>query len=61
MCSAENPAPERKAHMDGHHFIKFNVKTNLKLKINLIGKYFEFQIYPAKPSVGLPNLVPLSL
>jgi hypothetical protein len=32
------------------------VKTNFKLKINVILKYFELQIFLTKPSVGLPNL-----
>jgi hypothetical protein len=30
-------------------FKKFNVKINFQLKINLILKYFEVQIYPTKP------------
>jgi hypothetical protein len=37
------------------------VKTNFNLKINVIRKYLELQTYPTKPSVGLPNLVRLSL
>jgi hypothetical protein len=48
-------------HPERRHFKKFKVKTNFKLKINVIRKYFELQIYPTKPSVGLANLVRLSL
>jgi hypothetical protein len=41
-------------------FKKFHGKTNFKKEINVIRK-LELQIYPAKPSIGLPNLVRLSL
>jgi hypothetical protein len=42
-------------------FKNFNVKMNLKLNVNVIEKCFKLQIYPTKPSVGLPNLMRLSL
>jgi hypothetical protein len=59
ICSAENPAPEgnpwglKHTRMEAI-FKKFNMKTNFKLNINVMRKYFELQIYPLKPSVGLP-------
>jgi hypothetical protein len=66
-CSAEIPPHERnqvvkpEAHPDRCFFKKFNVKTNFKLKINVIWQFCELQIIPTKPSVDLPNFVRLSL
>jgi hypothetical protein len=56
ICSGENPAPERnpglkRTRMDAI-FKMFNLKMNLKLKINVIRKYFELQNHPA---VGLSH------
>jgi hypothetical protein len=44
-------------------FKTFIVKTEFKLKINIIGnpEFFELPIYPTKPSAGLSNLVRLCL
>jgi hypothetical protein len=48
-------------HRTDATFTKLNVKTNFLLKINVIWKFFELQIYPTKTSVSLLNLVRLSL
>jgi hypothetical protein len=57
------PAPERNPGLKGTCtdaiFEKFNVKTNFKLTNKCDPEIF--QIYPTKPSIGLPNLVSLSL
>jgi hypothetical protein len=42
-CSAGNPAPEINP---GLKRTRINVKTNFTLKITVIWKYFELQIYP---------------
>jgi hypothetical protein len=56
-CSQENPS-DRNLGLSAYGGTSyFNVKTNFNLKINVIRKYFELQIYPTKPSLDLPNLV----
>jgi hypothetical protein len=53
--------PEPKHTRTDPIFKKFNMKTKLKIKINVIRKYFGLYSYPIKPTAVLPNLGRLSL
>jgi hypothetical protein len=63
ICSAKNPSPEKNPVLECTRtdaiFKKYNVKTNFKLKINVIRKYtLNFRFIQQKCQ---PNLVRLSL
>jgi hypothetical protein len=62
VFSPGHPAPRRRRRTGEAYICKIlQMKTTIKLKINMSRENLELIIYLYKPSAGLPNLMRLSL